>query len=337
MRPTKRNAKFLVLICAAALALGTHAADVIIHLRNGDRLTGKISGETPTEVTLQTATLGKIVVPVGQILKREEVVATAATGSTNIVAAATTTTNAPASTPKPAAATPTPTPTPAAVATKPKPPKLWNTELQFGLNLRYTTRDQQEALVIAKSTYSKGHFREILDYNFTWGKTEDTQTANRMAGSAKSEYDLTPRWYLFGLAGAGYDQIRLIERQWEINPGVGYQWIKKPDFVLKTEVGMSYQDQFFQNGDEVNTFAGRLAGIFTWRIYDKLTADGRVEYFPNIKDINEYRLRGESTLRYPLLQNLSINLNVIDLYDTEAPPGVEPNDLQVRSALGIKF
>ncbi|HUS37464.1 MAG TPA: DUF481 domain-containing protein [Verrucomicrobiae bacterium] len=331
MPKTKRNAKFLVLICAAALALGAHAADVIIHLRNGDRLTGRINSETPTEVTLQTATLGKIVVPVGQILKREEVVATTATpGSTNTVAAVTTT-NAPAAAPKPA------TPTPAPVATKPKPPKLWNTELQFGLNLRYTTRDQQEALVIAKSTYSKGHFREILDYNFTWGKTEETQTANRMAGSAKSEYDLTPKWYLFGLGGAGYDEIRLIDRQWEINPGVGYQWIKKPDFVLKTEVGMSYQDQFFQNGDEVNTFAGRLAGIFTWRIYDKLTADGRIEYFPNIRDINEYRLRGESTLRYPLLQNLSINLNVIDLYDTEAPPGVEPNDLQVRSALGIKF
>lgn len=335
MPKIKRNANFLVLICAAALALGAQAADVIIHLRNGDRLTGNISGETPTEVTLQTATLGKIVVPVGQILKREEVVATAA-GSTNTVAVATTTTNAPSAAPKPAA-TPTPTPTPAPVATKPKPPKLWNTELQFGLNLRYTTRDQQEALVIAKSTYAKGHFREILDYNFTWGKTEETQTANRMAGSAKSEYDLTPKWYLFGLGGAGYDQIRLIERQWEINPGIGYQWVKKPDFVFKTEVGMSYQDQHFENGNEVNTFAGRLAGIFTWRIYDKLTADGRLEYFPNIKDINEYRLRGESTLRYPLLQNLSINLNVIDLYDTEAPPGVEPNDLQVRSALGIKF
>jgi putative salt-induced outer membrane protein YdiY len=263
MLKTKRNAKFLVLICAAALAWGAQAADVIIHLRNGDRLTGKISGETATEVTLQTATLGKIVVPVGQILKREEVVATPSTpGSTNTVAAATTT-NAPAAAPKPA----TPTPTPAPVATKPKPPKLWNTELQFGLNLRYTTRDQQEALVIAKSTYSKGHFREILDYNFTWGKTEETQTANRMAGNAKSEYDLTPKWYLFGLAGAGYDEIRLIDRQWEINPGVGYQWVKKPDFVFKTEVGMSYQDQFFQNGDEVNTFAGRLAAIFTWRIY----------------------------------------------------------------------
>lgn len=332
MPKTKRNAKFLVLICAAALALGTRAADVIIHLRNGDRLTGKIAGESPTEVTLQTATLGKILVPVGQILKREEVVATAAPSTSTNTVATTTTTNAPAATAKAPTA-----PTPVPVATKPKPPKLWNTELQFGLNLRYTTRDQQEALVIAKSTYAKGKFREILDYNFTWGRTEDTQTANRMAGSAKSEYDLTPKWYLFGLAGAGYDGIRQIERQWEINPGVGYQWIKTPDFVFKTELGMSYQEQYFENGNDVTTFAGRVAGIFTWRIYEKLTADGRVEYFPNIKAIDEYRLRAESTLRYPLLHNLSINLNVIDLYDTEAPPGVEANDLQIRSALGIKF
>jgi putative salt-induced outer membrane protein YdiY len=327
MPKTKRNAKFLTLLCAAVLASSAPAADIIIHLRNGDRVTGAITAESPTEVTLQSATLGKIIVPVGQILKRDQVVAPAP--STNTVATATTT-NAPA-----VAAKPPPAPAPA--ATKPKPPKLWNTELQFGLNLRYTTRDQQEALVIAKSTYAKGKFREILDYNFTWGKTEDTQTANRMAGSAKTEYDLTPKWYLFGLAGAGYDEIRLIDRQFEINPGVGYQWFKKPDFVFKTEVGGSYQHQFFNNGNEVTTLAGRLAAIFTWRIYEKLTADGRLEYFPNIKEIDEYRLRAESTLRYPLLQNLSINLNVIDLYDTEAPPGVEPNDLQVRSSLGIKF
>ena len=331
MPKKRRNAKFLVLLSAAALALSAPAADVIIHLRNGDRVTGAITAESPTEVTLQSATLGKIVVPVGQILKREQVVATAP--STNTVATATTT-NAP-----PVAAKPptTPAPTPAPAATKPKPPKLWNTELQFGLNLRYTTRDQQEALVIAKSTYAKGKFREILDYNFTWGQTEETQTANRMSGSAKSEYDLAPKWYLFGLAGAGYDEIRLIDCQFEINPGVGYQWFKKPDFVFKTELGGSYQEQYFKGGKEVTTIAGRLAAIFTWRIYDKLTADGRFEYFPNIEEIDEYRLRAESTLRYPLLQNLSINLNVIDLYDTEAPPGVENNDLQVRSALGIKF
>src|SRR3954465_6494665 len=162
MRKTKRNVKFIfVLICAAALGLATNAGDVIIHLRNGDRVTGAILGETTGEVTLKSLSLGKIVIPVGQILKREEVIAPSATANaaTN-AAAATTTTNATT-----AAAT-TSKPVPAAVATKPTEPKHWNSELQFGLNLRYSTVDQQESLVIAKSTYAKNHFREILEYNF---------------------------------------------------------------------------------------------------------------------------------------------------------------------------
>jgi putative salt-induced outer membrane protein YdiY len=333
MRKTKRNASFvLVLICAAGLALAANAGDVIIHLRNGDRVTGKIVAETPTEVTLQSGPLGKVIVPVGQILKREEVVPVPAAANTstntNSTTVATATTNAPAA-PK---ATTAP-----AVITKPKESKHWNAELQFGLNLRYSSIDQQESLVIAKATYSKDHFREILDYNFTWGKTEQTQTANKMTGSAKSEYDLTPRWYLFMLAGAGYDEIRLIDRQIEVDPGIGYQWIKTPDFVFKNEVGLGYLDQNFSDGHTVEAYSGRLAAIFTWRIYDKLTADGRLEYFPNLLSVEEYRFRFESTLRYPLFKSLSINLNIIDVYDTQAPAGVQNNDLQLRSALGIKF
>jgi putative salt-induced outer membrane protein YdiY len=294
-------------------------------LRNGDRVTGEIVSETATEVTLRSGALGKVTIPVGEILKREQVVAkTAAPApSTNVVTVTPPTgvTNAPSATAK-------------APVVK---PKHWNSELQFGLNLRYSTRDQQEALIVAKSTYSNGRFREILDYNYAYGETEGVLSANRMSGSSKTEWDIKPKVYAFGLAGAGYDEIRKIDRSFEVNPGVGYQWIKKPELVFKTEVGLGYQDQFFADGREVNAYSGRLAGIFTWRIWDKLIADGRAEYFPNISAVDEYRLRFESTLRYPLLKNLSLNLIVLDLYDTQAPAKVENNDLQVRSAIGVKF
>ena len=331
MRKTKRNLKFIqTLACAASLVFATHGGDIIIHLRNGDRVSGKITAETPTEVTLQSGSLGKIVIPVGQILKREEIVAANAPTATTNSVAINAGTNAPT-------AKPPTTPAPKAVVTKPAQPKHWNSEVQLGLNLRYTTTDQQEALAAAKTTYAKDHFREILEYNFTWGRTENTQTANKMYGSSKSEYDLDTRWYLFGLAGGGYDEVRLIDLMVEADPGVGYNLIKKPDFVLKTEVGFGYQDQFFKGGHDVDTYSGRLAGIFTWKIYDKLTADGRVEFFPNLLSLHEYRFRGESTLRFPLVKNLSLNLNVVDIYDTQVPPGVQNNDLQLRSALGIKF
>lgn len=335
MRRKRRNGKvtglFARLLCVAFIAICSHGAEVIIYLRNGDRVTGRVAAETAAEVTLETGLFGKVTIPVSQILKREVV------GPPSETAAAPPTpapaTNAP---PRAVAATPAPAPTPAP-AEKPKGPKLWNTEMQFGLNLRYSTRDQQEALVVAKSTYGKNKFRQIFDYSFVYGETEGVQSANRMSGSTKTEYDMTSKIYAFGLAGASYDEVRQIDRQFELNPGLGYQWIKKPNFAFKSEVGFGYQDQFFANGREVETYSARLAGIFSWRIWDKLMADWRIEYFPNIEAIDEYRVRFESTLRYPLLKNLSLNLIVIDLYDTQAPPNIENNDLQVRYALGVKF
>ena len=38
-----------------------------------------------------------------------------------------------------------------------------------------------------------------------------------------------------------------------------------------------------------------------------------------------------------LKQNLTLTLNVIDLYDTSVPADISKNDLQIRSLLGIKF
>lgn len=322
------------------------AGEIIVHLKNDDRVTGIIVSESATELTLQSGLLGKVTIPIGEISRREDLktnapptvassTAAASSGTNAVTAAATTATNATAVVSAPATNKP-----PAVVAAKPPPPpkvKHWNTEIQFGLNLRYGAAKQEEALVVAKSTYGRGKFREILDYNFAYGESGGVLSANRMNGSAKSEYDLTDRVYLFGLAGASYDEVRLIDRQYELNPGVGYQWIKQTNFVFKTEVGFGYQDQFFHDHNEIESFSGRLGLIYTWKIWDKLMADGKLEYFPNVKAIDQYRVRFENTVRYPLLKNISLNLIVIDLYDTQVPATVENNDLQVRTAIGMKF
>src|SRR5437868_2714478 len=109
---------------------------------------------------------------------------------------------------------------------KPKGPKLWNTELQFGLNLRYSTKDQQEYLVLAKSTYAKPPFRHIFDYNFNYGRTEGIISGDKMVASEKTEFDLSKKTYIFSLLGGGYDQIRRIDAQYELSPGVGWNLLQ---------------------------------------------------------------------------------------------------------------
>lgn len=345
-----------ILSLGLLVALPLWADSVALRLKNGDKISGALVTSGTNGVVITHPVLGRLTIPRAEIEKEEAVpmpvpaspqtsqlpnapiTREASTNAPTLPAGAFNTPSAPTSVP--ANAKPAPKPEPKVAkqeVAKPKGPKLWNTEVQFGLNLRYATKDQEESLVIAKSTYAKPPFRHIFDYNFTYGKTEGIVSGNKMTGSEKTEFDLTKRIYLFNLAGAGYDRIRKIDVQYELSPGMGLKLYESTNFVFKSEVGFTYQDEFRADSTRQQTYSARLAELFTWRIYDKLTTDGKVEFFANLQQFGEYRLRLEGTLRYPLSNLLSFNLVVIDLYDTLPPAGVQNNDLQIRSTIGLKF
>lgn len=348
------------LLCLLALAQAAAAEPLILHLKNGDRITGEIASETTNSVTILHKTFGKLTFPAAEIVKREPATQPALpTGVSGVPAVQTepkspdvppgafNTTERPSGVADPAtnkvaqASPAAPLPTPGKPQDqKPTGPKVWNSEIQFGLNLRYSQRDQQEFLVLAKSTYSKAPFRHIFDYNFNYGRTDGTVTGNRMSGSEKTEYDLSKKVYLFNLVGAGYDDVRKINLQYEVNPGVGIQLINSTNwnFVLKNELGFGFQEQWRQDNERQTTYSARIAEIFSWKVpHTKIVADGKLEAFPDLTDFGEYRLRLEGTLRYPLSTRLTFNLIVIDQYDSQPARAVDKNDLQVRSTLGVRF
>jgi putative salt-induced outer membrane protein YdiY len=158
-----------------------------------------------------------------------------------------------------------------------------------------------------------------------------------MDGFWKVDYELGRRFYLYGISGAGYDQVRKIDLRYEVGPGVGYHLVKHPRFVLNTEVGADYQVQNISNDSSTELFFLRLAENFTWRLNSKITLDEKFEFFPHVEDIDIYRFRFETNFRYQLLSNLALNLTVADQYDSQPADAVTKNDLQVRSSVGVKF
>jgi putative salt-induced outer membrane protein YdiY len=328
------------------LVLPAAAQNVAIHLKNGDRITGRILSESTNAVTV-TNFLGSIQIPLNEIARREVLPApvpvAAPTTSTNIAATGTNVVSgtnvvqgsAPAvvkKEPKPPLSPANPEATPIAST-----PSYWKHDLRFGLNMRYADKDSQEFLTILKSTYGKAPFRHIFDVNFKYGEVEGVRSANSLGASEKTEYQLTPKTYLFGLIGGGFDEIRRIDAQYEIGPGFGIELLKKTNFVWKSEMGFNFQRQYRDDDTTLNQYSVRIAEIFAWRVWDTLTADLKLEFFPNVEEIGEYRFRIESTLRYPVNKRLSLNLDVIDLYESQPVHTVKPNDLQIRSTIGVTF
>lgn len=317
-----------------------HAQSVVLQLRNGDRLSGKIISETTNRVVLTTPWATEIAVPLAEIKSREIIPAPLAQTTNPPVPAKT---NA---APEKVAALPSPK-----APEKPKPPQSWHGDAQIGtdVSLSATKRELYYGrfkIIYAPMTdpLSPGGFRRIdrfrntFDFNAAYGKTDGLLSANHMEGSSKTDFDLgqSRRFFAYNLVGAGYDEIRKIDLRYEVGPGVGYHVITQSNFVFNTEVGMNYQVQHLRDSDDTERFFYRFAEDFTWKISKKLTFDEKLEFFPQV-NLQDYRFRFETNLRYWFLESFSFALTLVDIYDTQPASGIGRNDLQIRSTLGVKF
>jgi hypothetical protein len=386
-----------VLICLIC-CWRAHAQDVILHLKNGDRITGRLVSESTNGVVLATGFAEKLAVPASLIAKRDPKKEPAASteaprpgvAPASGVVSELVLTNKPsmAQTAGGAAKPPAPEPAPGAPSTPakpaetakaepkpepakapapkaespkpaevakatepPKPPepsafmkflKEWNGEAQLGGNMGFSTKDRQAFTALIKVTHNHSiaqdrTLRNILQYDASYGRTDGVLSDNRMDGTWKVDYDLKKGFLIYNAFRAGYDEIRSIDFQYDFGPGLGYKWIVLTNFVFKNELGGNYQEQFFADDQKKSRYSLRLAEDLWWQVTSKIRLDEKLEFFPAVQDFGDYRIRFESNLSYLLRQNLTLTLNVVDLYDTSVPPGVSKNDLQIRSLLGIKF
>ena len=347
---------------------------LILHMRNGDRISGRLLSETTNSVVLATAFAENVTIPKSLVEQREEIASpapAASTMSTNQPPTSTTSTNKP----PPPSPTPIRPPAPATgiagelVLTnkpsmaqaaggaklpeaKPKPPEpslfrkflsQWRGEAQLGANFGFSTKDREaftshiNLVHNYKFPASDRTLRNIFDYDVAYGTTDGTLSDNRMTGSWKAEYDLNKRLFVYNATSAGYDEIRGIDLQYNFGPGLGYKWVILTNFVFKTELGGDYEEQYFIHDQKTSIYSLRLGEDLWWQITKKIRWDEKIEFFPKVDDLTKYRVRLETNLSYLFKENLTLSLNVVDLYDTTVPTSISNNDLQIRSLLGIKF
>lgn len=357
--------RLLRFVLRSALALALVAVtgwpqEISFVLRNGDRVTGTIVATNLNEVIVNTSFAGRITISSAQIDHRENAIA-----KPNATIAPQT--NAPtilkpplnAVAPASSSNQGKTNQTSAQVVSKPVPPKpgagqtnqpsalqkffsTWKGELELGLNLGFGSKERQNYAGRFKAAhlYTLSNQRTLkndLDYIASYGKADGVLADNRMDGSLKTEYDIGKKFSIYNAIGSGYDEIRKIDLRYDLGPGVGYKWLNRTNYVLLTELGGNYQEQFFANDGNQERYSFRIAEQSWWQVATKIRADEKVEFFPEINRLGDYRVRGEVNLSYLFHSNLALKLTVIDLYETDPAKDVARNDLQILSSIGIKF
>ncbi len=348
-RRTDTLAPVLLLVAGLLTGLPAWGADkVTITLRNGDRISGEVSSEDDERVVVESPSLGKLRIPKTDISKREMVVPPAA---------ALAPTNAPAA----VAATPAPKPAPAVSAPAPvaaiktnapvffltgwAPHWLqpfttnWHGNVQLGMDLGFGTSDRQNFYVNASATHSWNRLRNFADFHSAYGLVNKQQAADRSDGSLKTETDLDEkrRIYAYNQGGAGYDVIGQLELEFHEGVGMGYKIVQRPKLTVNTELGVQYESLDYLTSPDRSYMSLRFGENLTWNVLEKLNITQRLSVSPDVGDFGTYRIRFDLGMSYPLFKRMTINLNVVDEYDSNPPVGVDRNELQIQSTIGLTF
>jgi hypothetical protein len=320
----------VLLVCAPGSE--AQAQNVILYLKSGDRVSGRIVSELTNRIVLSNSWTKELSVPLAEIAQREVILALATNhvSGSNVV---------------------TKVKLPEPPATPPPLFKHWKGEAEVGLDYIDSTSDQRTYHGRFKLSYEhpyasnpKNFFRNSLDYELAYGKTTQSSSgtnttvtsADRMGVSDKTTADFDTSWYAYNLAGVGYDRVRNIDLAAEAGPGLGYHVLTASNLTANIELGANYQIQYNTDRTHSRDFFLRIAQDVVWKLNPRISFTEKVEFFPRI-NFAEYRLRAEATISYNLWRYIYWNTTVRDNYDTTPAAKVQGNEFQVHSALGVKF
>jgi hypothetical protein len=333
LRPRRRDRRnsvrrLLLALAVGLLCLPAGAVNVVVKLKNGDQISGRLVTQETNHVVIATTWADPLVLPLA-------IIGGLRTAEGDVLYAP-----------------PSPPPPPSPVAAKPKPSgatppadkRHLTTTANVGMDLLFGAKERQIYYTRVKSTYARPYeanpkqfFRTTAEFVVNYGETDGVLSANNMAGTLQTDLDFGPHTYFYNAGNAGYDEIRKIDLQYGVGPGIGRHLYRKPSFVLDVESGINYQVQQRSEGDSPESAYLRLADNLTWKFAERITFRKKFEFQLNLQDASEIRMRLDSTLEYRLWNTLSLNLTLVDIFDTDPAPGVDQNEVQLRSSLGFTF
>jgi len=219
----------------------------------------------------------------------------------------------------------------------------WTGSFDFGLNYNQATVDSFAIGGGLGLKRERGPSRLKLNLLARRGtqksKGEDKELlVSEAYGILRPEYDLTERLFWFGSFEAEHDGIEEVAARLIPKSGLGYKVYKSENAWFAVDGGFGYVwERFF--GGETNDFPAAAFGAeHDWKLPFGAVWHSRVDYTPSLSDwMNDYLLRGETSLLFPFTETLSFKVSLIDLYDSSPAEDTDRNSLSSLVGLALGF
>jgi len=334
-------------LCVLAAVAG---ADQVT-LKNGDRLTGSIVRSDAKTMLIKTDLAGSVEVQWADVssiissqplylgLKDGQTVAGTVTTADGTFTVATTA----------AGKVEVPKASVAAVrdAAEQKAVDAWSGILDTGLSL---TRGNSATLAFSLSAKAARVTKrdKISVYSTAVYASDGTTppsrtTAHAIRGGIRGDFNVSERWFVFGLADFEYDEFQHLDLRNVLGGGLGYHVVKRKNATFDLFGGGDYEQEYFSATAAFPTGLTRKTGEvlageeLNMKLNDRFALTEQISLFPNISDSGQYRFQFDATAATKLKTWLSWQITFSDRYLSNPLPGLKANDELLSTGLRLTF
>lgn len=322
----------VLLLSAVALA------DDEVKLKNGDRLSGKVTGMAGGKLTIETKETGPIAVDWTQIVSvktdapikvklatgelLEGKISPGAEGRLKVETAG-------ASAPVEVDFT--------KVKAFNEPPTQWHGKLSASAKSTDGNTHNESFLVALRATRETEDDRILVKALFQYGKTGQNLTERNSYGLGKYELKFTPEFYGYASEELMGDTFKDLNIGTITSVGVGYVFVKESWIDFSAEAGIAYITNDHDIDKDESHIGARVAAYL--RVALPLSFEFRDAFtiYPNFKDSQDFTFRNEATLGTALGGGWDLLGGVITEYDRKPSPGLGRRDDTYFVGLGYTF
>ncbi len=315
------NLRVLLLVAALASSFVSVLHADTVELNTGERLEGDILSQTDTQLVLEHAFLGQLVIPVDRVTAVTEATADAVAQAEVEQAVEEEVEQA------------------AAEEVAAAEEKEWDSQLELGLNAATGNTDKLDFHTAIRSVRETEEDRTKLEASYFTAQADGDKTQNEFkAGVLQDWYFNGSPWLLNADLTYEYDDFEAWDHRLSGHIGPGYKLIREEDLDVTLRSGLGALKEWGSDEEDVQ-FEAKAGAELTWRISEAQTFNASATIYPSLSDLGEFRTvaTADYTVKLDHADGLSFKVGVEDEYESETSGDAEHNDLKVYAALLMDF
>ena len=213
----------------------------------------------------------------------------------------------------------------------------WESKVDLNQSVSRGNTDSDAANINGSLTLKWGDHRTIFDLSTARENNNGDKIKEYDRINASYNWSFSGPWFVGANATIERDPIALLDHRSSLNPAIGYDIWDDPGRTFNVQLGAGYQSEEIDNQSETG-------GVVDWRLrYAHDLVGGDIELFHNHQIYQSLSGRENTAfvsatgLRYDITDDIYLNVQLNYDYDSEPAEGTEASNLTYLFGAGLQF